>query len=329
MSTFTPPAAIASAIRALTSHINNLADTIATAFGLLPDETKMKLETVNYLTSGGSANAYTLALTAITGSYTDGQLIVFKANHTNTGAATMNVNGIGVKSLRGQDGSALVAGDLIANKIYTFRYNATATSGFDMQGLSGGNITNVATVAGIAGNVTTVAGISANVTTVAGISADVTTVAAIPAGDVAAVAAVDSEVSTCAGIAADISTVAAAGGIAAPKVINAFGRDMTATTGTVSYTGAGGTPRGLIVSFVDSAGTIMGNGVDDGTTHQCSYSNSSGTAQDTSWSIACINGAGAGQRGYVASFDADGCTIQWGKYGSPTGYAYLIFTYLF
>jgi type IV secretory pathway VirB9-like protein len=54
-------------------------------------------------TTGGSSNAYTFtsdSVAAIATSYAAGMAFAFKANHTNTGAATLNVDGVGAKNIR-------------------------------------------------------------------------------------------------------------------------------------------------------------------------------------------------------------------------------------
>ena len=76
---------------------------------------------------GGSSNAYTFtspsghALTA----YPTHLLIVAKANHTNTGAATLNVDGLGTKSIVKSASTALAAGDIVSGAIYLFSYDGT------------------------------------------------------------------------------------------------------------------------------------------------------------------------------------------------------------
>lgn len=67
---------------------------------------------------GGVANAYTLSFTApfFTG-LTNGNVIWWVPGHTNTGASTLNVNGLGVTNITNIDGSALQAGQLTAGQI--------------------------------------------------------------------------------------------------------------------------------------------------------------------------------------------------------------------
>ena len=63
----------------------------------------------------GAANAYVLSpLNSFVApaALLDGMFVRFFATNANTGASTVNVNGLGVKSLVDQDGSALVAGQI-------------------------------------------------------------------------------------------------------------------------------------------------------------------------------------------------------------------------
>lgn len=81
-------------------------------------------------TTGGSSNAYTFtsdAAAAISTSYAAGMGFVFKANHTNTGAATFNADGVGAKAIRkGGAHTALAANDIVENGIYAVFYEASA-----------------------------------------------------------------------------------------------------------------------------------------------------------------------------------------------------------
>jgi hypothetical protein len=70
-------------------------------------------DTNGSLTSGGSANAYTLTPKRTISALVDSIVIAFEANFTNTGAATLNVSGLGAKSILRTDGvTALSSGDI-------------------------------------------------------------------------------------------------------------------------------------------------------------------------------------------------------------------------
>ena len=59
-------------------------------------------------------------------SYAQGILFGFEANHTNSGAATLNVDSVGAKSITLNDGSALAANDIVAGGLYLVGYEADA-----------------------------------------------------------------------------------------------------------------------------------------------------------------------------------------------------------
>lgn len=75
-------------------------------------------------TSGGSANAQTLTLAPPTTTYATAQRYSFKAGFTNTGATTINIDGLGAKSVTLQDGvTALLGGEITAGGTYNLQYD--------------------------------------------------------------------------------------------------------------------------------------------------------------------------------------------------------------
>ena len=108
-----------------------------------------------------------------------------------------------------------VAGDAtdigaVAGKATEIGRLGTADAVADMALLgTSANVTNQATLAGIASNITTVAGISSNVTSVAGDATDIGTVAGI-SSNVTSVAGIASNVTSVAGNATNVNTVAGA-----------------------------------------------------------------------------------------------------------------------
>ena len=88
---------IAQITLAKSSDVNALSAAAGTAFGLLPNEDKLKQNSVTYAAdSGVAANTYVITLTGIS-AYTDGLCVTFKPANSNTGASTLNVNGLGAK----------------------------------------------------------------------------------------------------------------------------------------------------------------------------------------------------------------------------------------
>lgn len=79
----------------------------------------------NYAVDTGTANTYTVAITGQTTTYAAGLAIQFLALNTNTGAATLNVNSQGAKTIVKSSGTALTAGDIVANAIVSVMYDGT------------------------------------------------------------------------------------------------------------------------------------------------------------------------------------------------------------
>lgn len=101
--------------------ITNLADP-TTLTGALNVQTAQK-NSYSFGTTAGGTTAYTLSLGITVASLVDGQPFRAEINATNTGSSTLNVDSFGAKTLK-LDGQNLVAGELIANSIYLFAYNA-------------------------------------------------------------------------------------------------------------------------------------------------------------------------------------------------------------
>jgi hypothetical protein len=77
-------------------------------------------------TATGSSNAYALTLTTNITAYAANQLFFFRANHDNTGVATLNVNGLGAKTIKKVDGAVdLIAGDIKNGQFVAVLYDGT------------------------------------------------------------------------------------------------------------------------------------------------------------------------------------------------------------
>jgi hypothetical protein len=74
----------------------------------------------------GTANAYVLDFTANFTAYQDGIVIYWIPANTNTGASTLNVNGLGPVAIVNQNGDPLTASQLIAGQVITVMYLAGA-----------------------------------------------------------------------------------------------------------------------------------------------------------------------------------------------------------
>lgn len=75
--------------------------------------------------AGGTADALTLTLAPAITAYAAPQLAYFKATATNTGAATVAINGLTTKAIQ-KNGAALAAGDITNGRWYALLYDGTA-----------------------------------------------------------------------------------------------------------------------------------------------------------------------------------------------------------
>jgi hypothetical protein len=75
--------------------------------------------------ASGSSNAYAITSNRTISSYVNNTIMWFRANHTNTGAATLDLNGLGAKDIIRATGSALTAGDITSGQIVGVYYNST------------------------------------------------------------------------------------------------------------------------------------------------------------------------------------------------------------
>lgn len=78
-----------------------------------------------YGTTSGSANTYNLTLNPALTAYTAGVCVAVKIHATNTGSSTININGLGAKTIKDSKGNNLTASKLMLNGVYTLRYDGT------------------------------------------------------------------------------------------------------------------------------------------------------------------------------------------------------------
>lgn len=118
---------------------------------------------VNYCSDAGSTDAYACSLSPAITAYVTGAIYHFRANTANTGAATLNLNGLGAKTIvkvAGGVTTALADNDIRANQGVTVMYDGTnlqmqSTLGNASAGGGGGD--TIAESSGIA--ITTVSGV--------------------------------------------------------------------------------------------------------------------------------------------------------------------------
>jgi hypothetical protein len=94
-------------------------------------------DTNGTLATTGSANAYLLAPNRTISAVAAGDAFLVKANHANTGAATLNVSSLGAKAIVLPSGAALAGGEIQADGIYLVAYDGTS---FQLLGASSGSL---------------------------------------------------------------------------------------------------------------------------------------------------------------------------------------------
>lgn len=77
------------------------------------------------VTTAGGTTTYTLTPSVAIASYATGQEFTILMNATNTGASTINISGLGAKSLTKGGATALSSGDLLINAEYKIIYDGT------------------------------------------------------------------------------------------------------------------------------------------------------------------------------------------------------------
>lgn len=74
---------------------------------------------------GGSNDTYVITLSPAPSGYSTGLVIIFRANTANTGAASLNINGLGAKTIVKRVSTTLANGDIAALQFCMVVYNGT------------------------------------------------------------------------------------------------------------------------------------------------------------------------------------------------------------
>lgn len=122
--------------------LNATFDSLVVAFNGIPDASALTQDRLTYCTDAGGANAYAIAPDNALASYIAGQRFSFIALNANTGASTINVSALGVKTIKRPDGNDLAASDITAGRLVWVQYDGM---NFQMMTPSGSDV--MATVA--------------------------------------------------------------------------------------------------------------------------------------------------------------------------------------
>ena len=107
------------------SAVLAIASAVEAGFELLPDKALILEGRITYAADTGAADAYLVALATAPAAYTAGLEVTFLAANVNTGASTIDVNSLGVKSITTPSIAALSAGAIPASGVVTVVYDGT------------------------------------------------------------------------------------------------------------------------------------------------------------------------------------------------------------
>ncbi len=97
--------------------------TIQGAFNKIPEQVSLEQDRAAYALDTGVADAYLVAMPSTWTAYTEGASLRMKAVNANTGASTINVDGLGVKLIKRFNGDALSAADIPADSVLEFYFD--------------------------------------------------------------------------------------------------------------------------------------------------------------------------------------------------------------
>lgn len=112
----------------LTNDTTRVGDGVRAGGFIQPNFSQIQTQQFVYAVAGGTANAITVSLNPPLIGYVGGTSLEFRASNTNTGAATLNVNGLGAKNIYKLSGGSLVAissGDIVSGVVYRATYDGT------------------------------------------------------------------------------------------------------------------------------------------------------------------------------------------------------------
>ena len=94
-------------------------------FDFVANATELQNNTYIYADDTGTTNTFEIALNPPLASYVEGQTVYFKAANPNTGASTLNVNGLGALALYKNYNAQLANADILAGQIVQATYDGS------------------------------------------------------------------------------------------------------------------------------------------------------------------------------------------------------------
>ena len=101
-----------------------------------------------YAATSSGSDTYAITVSPAIGAYATGQRFRFKADVANTGACTLNVSGLGAKTIKKRVSADLDTGDILASQIVEVVYDGTNFQLISITSRSGGTSMQVFTASG-------------------------------------------------------------------------------------------------------------------------------------------------------------------------------------
>lgn len=105
--------------------VNSIALAIAAAFSLFPGKDKLRQNRVTHYQDMGAADAYVVTMAPVPEAYAEGMHLRVVIANTNTGAATINVNSLGVRAIKIFNNTDPAAGDITAGDIIDLVFHSS------------------------------------------------------------------------------------------------------------------------------------------------------------------------------------------------------------
>lgn len=297
--------------------VNAEFDAIAAGLDKLPTEAELKLGTALYAADTGTANAITVSMPHTITSYTEGMGVSVKKLLANTGATTINIDGVGAKQVLTYNGSALSAGDIPAGAIAHLRYDG---SSFRLIGPSQSVADSAAASATAAASSASFAAASAATATTqsSGAAASAST-ATTQASAAAAAAATATTQATNAGNSATSAAASAttAGSNAADAANAAISAAASATTASNAATTA--TTQATNAATSASTATTQATNASNSATSAASSANTASTAATTASNSATAAASSAAAAAASAAALPNASSIGSGKVPQSNG----------
>lgn len=110
----------------ITDHLLDEDDMASNSATKVPSQQSVKayVNIRDAVTASGT-NTYTATITPAPAAYVSGKIYAIKFTNANTGAATINLNSLGAKSIKKNGSTDLGSGDISAGQIYLLAYDGT------------------------------------------------------------------------------------------------------------------------------------------------------------------------------------------------------------